>query len=236
MSASVTYPGERPANSSLTLYTNRIEPSLVASVQSETGSGAELSASITQTTDWDGRTAWTVAGVTVDEAGTGYSPGDLVQVAMAGGATNTAGGFGSYILVDTVGDDGEILTVQIWDGGFFAADGGVIESVVVNDGGQFFENLVTGITITDPGIYYKQIYTVTSEPVPLPNCKTLPSPITFSAPSITGRVEGSDVAGTKSYPQQGQSYNTWQRFFTELLVTAKINRACGQPSIDIDFT
>lgn len=136
------------------VWTNRLEPTLAASVVSPTGSGASLAVTLAMTTDWDSRDLWEVSGLSITSGGIDYEVGDPIQITPTDGQE----WWGSYFSaeVSAVDGSGAITAVSLSYGGGYFKDGGVIESVQVSHGGSYWhdDGVPTSVTVEEPGRYY----------------------------------------------------------------------------------
>lgn len=134
------------------IRTGRLEPTLSVSVSSSGGSGAVLTPTVTS----NGGTpeTWGISSVAINSGGRGYSPWDSVNA--SGGISD--GFFGDfYAVVDTVDEDGAITSVSVYSSGMYYASDGVIQSVEVNDGGQWYrDGVLSGVTVSSGGNYYRE--------------------------------------------------------------------------------
>lgn len=164
---------------SATIQTNRLEPTLSAQASIENGSGAVLAATLSQTTDYEGHTVWTVSGITVADGGSGYVEGDAVFISVTDGAATPYSYFDAVVAsVDETGaitavtvnypgeyfkDGGVIQAVVVNNGGWYFKDGGVIQSVQIWSGGSYYndDGVPTGVTLTGSGVYYREDATAT---------------------------------------------------------------------------
>jgi hypothetical protein len=139
-----------------TILTNRLQPTLTASVTSDAGTGAALSVSLTQTTDYDGRAVWNVSGITATSGGSDYVVGDPVAVAVTDGQETYYSYFSAS--VSSVDGGGAITGITIDYGGEYFKDGGVIQSVAVDGGGAYYKDngVITGVTVDAGGTYYRE--------------------------------------------------------------------------------
>jgi len=157
---------------SVKVRTVRDEPAVFLTPASVTGSGASISLTMTQGTDFEGRDSWSVTGTSIDSAGTGYTVGDTFTIDTSNGNTISSG----TVEVTSVDTGGEILAVSITDGGEYWLDTGVVDEAVVDwpgegyhddgsihsiqvvDGGQFWEIGITvdSVTVDDAGESYTE--------------------------------------------------------------------------------
>lgn len=135
------------------VWTERSLPTVSMSLLSSGGVDGLLTATLTQTTDYQGRTIWSVSSVAIDNAGTGYADYDPVMATVINGGTEGSAFYGFI----TVGENGEILSVSVVDGGAFWNDTGVIGSVSISYGGEYWhdDGVPTGVTVSQPGNFYR---------------------------------------------------------------------------------
>jgi hypothetical protein len=141
-----------------TINTTRTAPTLSASVASDAGTGATLSVTLTQTTDYDGRAVWNVSGITATSGGGDYVVGDPVSVTVTDGQETYYSYFSAS--VSSVDGDGAITGVTIDYGGEYFKDSGVITGVTVDAGGTYYREdasespyvatVTVGVTQTAP--------------------------------------------------------------------------------------
>lgn len=157
---------------SVKVRTVRAEPAVFLAPASVTGSGASISLTMTQGTDFEGRDSWSVTGTSIDSAGTGYTVGDTFTIDTSNGNAISSG----TVEVASVDTGGEILTVSITDGGEYWLDTGIVDEAVVDwpgegyhddgsihsievaDGGEFWEigNTIDSVTVDDAGESYTE--------------------------------------------------------------------------------
>lgn len=137
------------------IYTVRSEPTLSASVDG-TGSGANLSLTLTQNTGYNGRDYWEVTAVTIVDGGSAYSEYDEVVVSIVDGTSNPPVLFSGY--VSSVDEGGEITGITINYGGQYYKDTGVVDVVEVLYGGVYYDDdgVPISVTVTDGGKYYRE--------------------------------------------------------------------------------
>lgn len=137
------------------IRTGRLEPTLSASVSSETGSGASLTVSITKTSDYSGD-AWEASGITITAAGTGYAENDPVNVTATDGQLSEYGYFSAY--VSSVDEDGAITAITIEYGGPYFKDDGIIASVDLLYGGTYYkdDSVPALVSVESGGNYYRE--------------------------------------------------------------------------------
>jgi hypothetical protein len=173
---------------SATIATGRTEPDVTADVAYSSGTGAVLTPSLSASGN-----AWTVSGLTITTAGTGYSQYD--GISFATDDLTEAGGYGYVTSVD---GNGAITGVAINYGGSYYRSTGVIQSVSVSDGGSYYKStgVIEGITVWDGGSYYKEESTGTSQ-VDTPQ-------VTISSNVGEGATAAAVIDGTLGSPTFGQ--------------------------------
>lgn len=117
-----------------TFYSGRVTPTVTASV-SGSGSGAVLSASLSSSTGYDGRTYWYVDGISITNGGTGYAEYDSVTVTVTDGE-----GYGAYAVVSSVDGSGAITGIAVYWGGEYYKSNGIISSVELFSGGIYYRD------------------------------------------------------------------------------------------------
>jgi hypothetical protein len=130
------------------------EPTITVEPQlsdGSSGSGATLTATLSQTTDENGKDVWEIASVSVVDAGQDYIATDSVSVTVTAGREIVPAEFELVL-----GEDGEILSVTVTEGGQHAIVG-VIDDVFVYWGGEYFRDtgVVSSVEVFDPGGYYQ---------------------------------------------------------------------------------
>jgi hypothetical protein len=135
----------------LSVATVLVEPTISASVDSSTGSGATLSVSLTEST-LDGRPIWSVSSVTVTNGGSGYEASDGVLFSI------DDGGYKLYVASATIAvSDGEVTGVSVDFGGYYFKDSGEVESVNVNLPGSYYRRGgVLSVAVSNGGRYYRE--------------------------------------------------------------------------------
>lgn len=136
---------------SATTKVGRDEPDVSVSVPYSGGSGANLSAVLTQSGD-----SWAVSEVTISDGGAGYSQYD--SVSFQSGVSDVTE-FEAYGYVSAVGEDGSITAIAVTSGGSYFAPNGIIESVEISlyGGGQYYKSTgaVESVLISSGGYYYR---------------------------------------------------------------------------------
>jgi hypothetical protein len=143
------------------------EPTITVEPQlsdGSSGSGATLTATLSQTTDENGKDVWEIASVSVGDAGQDYIATDNVRVIVDEGREVVAAEFELVL-----GEDGEILSVTVNEAGRYAIVG-VIDEVIVYYGGEYFRDtgVVSSVEVFDPGGYYQDDGIPVSVEVALP--------------------------------------------------------------------
>jgi hypothetical protein len=132
------------------------EPTITVEPQlsdGSSGSGATLTATLSQTTDENGKDVWQIASVSVGDAGQDYIATDSVRVTVDEGREIVPAEFELVL-----GEDGEILSVTVTEPGQYAIVG-VIDEVIVYYGGEYFRDtgVVSSVEVFDPGGYYREL-------------------------------------------------------------------------------
>lgn len=142
---------ETPPN--ITITVDAGEPTVSAAVQSSTGSGATLTATIENTTNDYGQSVWGVVSISIDQPGAGYSVYDLISVTTSNGVEQV----GAFAFVSEVGEDGEILAIEIAGGGEYYVPGPIL-SATIHYGGEFWRNggAVASVNVTNKGRFYRE--------------------------------------------------------------------------------
>lgn len=180
--------GVRSWGASATIITARTQPDVTANVAVAGGVGAVL----TPTLSANGN-SWTVSGLTITAAGSGYS--QWSGIAFATADTTEANGF-AYI--SSVDSNGAITGVVISYGGSYYRPTGVIQSVTVNGGGSYYKStgVVEAIRLSGGGAYYRLQSTGTAEAdVPL---------VAFGSQIGFGATATATVDSTLGSPTFGQ--------------------------------
>lgn len=130
-------------------------PSVTATVSSAEGTGATLSVTLRQKSlphPWQ-HDEWEIDTISVSEGGSGYADGDQIEFFVDVGE-------GGALAVVTVDEAGAVTGASIVNRGTFFHDTGVIESVSVTYGGEYYKlgdsGAIDSITVTNRGSYYKE--------------------------------------------------------------------------------
>lgn len=157
----VTFSGDglvtvQPA--SATVVTAREQPQLSLSVFGF-GGGTGANVTATLTSNANSPETWSVSNLSITSAGTNYQIGDPVIVSVDSGFENSQ----LVAEVDQVGGSGEIVSIDLQNGGDYYDIGDVLDSIAVSDGGEFYrdDGIIESITITDGGSYYRENATLT---------------------------------------------------------------------------
>ena len=146
------------------IRTIRVEPTISLSVLAfDGGAGADITPNLTKTVDDQGRDAWTISTFTINNGGSNYIVGDIVQATVVDG--QQTGGDVS-LRVGSVNGTGAITSVdrEVDYGGRYFKSSGTIERVEVRTimvgfepvtGGRYYLNGVFGPVISDGGKYYR---------------------------------------------------------------------------------
>lgn len=141
---------------SVYVRTGRVEPTIALDISSASGIGATFSPVLTKATGFDGRDVWNITGITITNAGLDYAVYDLITLAVNDGQATPYSYF--YAYVSEVGENGEVVAVQLDYGGEFFKDGGVAEEVDVSYGGSYYndDGVITKVTLGSGGVYYRE--------------------------------------------------------------------------------
>ncbi len=121
------------------IVTGRVEPTVAASVSG--GSGASLSVTLGQSTDWNGLDIWSVSSVTVNNGGTGYADGTSVTFTVTDGTQI----WGASATISTVRSQPDVTASLPYSGGSGAAltpslsasgDSWTVSSVAITNAGS----------------------------------------------------------------------------------------------------
>lgn len=124
------------------IVTGRIEPTVIAAAQG--GTGASLSVTLSQGTDYNGLTVWSVSSVAVASGGSGYTDGDSVTFTVTDGTEI----YGASATV-AVGREEPTVTATVQGSGTGAA----LAPTLTQSGNSWS---VSGVTITNGGTGYSQ--------------------------------------------------------------------------------
>ncbi len=142
------------------IVTGRVEPTVTASVSG--GSGASLSVTLGQSTDWNGLDIWSVSSVTVSSGGTGYTDGTSVTFTVTDGTQV----YGASATISTVRSQPDVTASLPYSSGSGAVlspslsasgDSWTVSSVAITNGGsgysQWDEVLISTGDIEASGSY-----------------------------------------------------------------------------------
>ena len=197
-----------------TFYSGRVAPTVTASA-SGSGSGAVVSASLSSTTGYDGRTYWYVTGISVTNGGTGYAEYDPVAVTVTDGE-----GYGAYAEVSAVDGSGAITGIAVYWGGEYFKSNGIIQSVEFGygGGGIYYRDAgeISSISVEAGGTYYREDASLS------PYVATVTVGVSQTAPSngtgatLTATVESSTSSANfgkitgVTIGSGGNNYLAWQ--------------------------
>jgi hypothetical protein len=204
--------------------TGREEPDVGVGIVGS-GTGADFSITLTETSDWaewPSRPAWAISSVAITDGGTGYAVGDQLQATTTGQQSPSSSFFA---IVDSVDENGAITSVQIYDGGLFFRSTGEIESVQVNDPGQYYGKQLNGITITAAGKYYVQTYVDTTTPIEPVACRNYSGWEQFG-PLVSGTKVGEEFTNQVSVRVEGDQFARTVHGYTP-------TRRCGLGSLEV---
>lgn len=128
--------GVTVAAGAATLQTARVAPTGTVKVDGS-GTGAKMTPSFTEGYALDSRAAWSVTEITIEDGGSGYMTGDEIYLSLTSGAPELV----YTVLSGTIqtDEDGVIVNYFINNGGSYWADTGVVESVTLDSGGEFYK-------------------------------------------------------------------------------------------------
>jgi hypothetical protein len=118
-------------------------PTIVASVSSAGGTGAQLSVSPVEFSNYY------AADVTLTSGGSGYAEYDEIEITSSTGMVRAGSGY-----VQSVDPDGEITSIFIADAGEFVIDTNVVDSVDIVSPGQKFVPGSSSVEVLDGGIMF----------------------------------------------------------------------------------
>lgn len=118
----------------LYVRTVRTAPTVEADLSYASGTAGALSVTLAAGTDFEGRDIWSVSGLLIDTAGTGYAEWDTIYFSVTDGQEV----YGGSATITSVGGSGEITGVSIDYGGEYFKDTGEPETVTVAGGGEYW--------------------------------------------------------------------------------------------------
>lgn len=123
----------------------RVEPDISLAISTTAGTGATITATLEEGTDWNGDKVWSVDSLSITNGGTGYGPDDYVSVSPASGSL----GWGAWasITIDRAepaaltatapGGSGAVLAPVLTKGtDYYGQDYWTVASVTVTNGGS----------------------------------------------------------------------------------------------------
>ena len=178
---------------SVQVFTERGEPEVFVEAEFSTGNGAVIEATLTQTVFAPSPAEWEVSALSIVNGGEGYQVGNFVDFYRSD--FQQYGGYGNVTAVD---ENGAITAVAINAAFGIWANNDIIESVVVNSGGAYYNSLsgeLVGISITNGGRYYRED---ASLPAILANVTVsiLPSGGSGSGAEVTAEIEDDPTSPT----------------------------------------
>jgi len=132
--------------------TERVTPTVVANADSG-GVGAVISPTLSQTTDGQGLDVWSVSGFTISSGGSGYFVSNPISVLVTDGVQQQ-GAIGAVASINTV--TGAILSASVIQGGQFYKTNGVLDAVIVSDGGKYYKEKPDSVAVVNGGRYYQE--------------------------------------------------------------------------------
>lgn len=136
------------------ISTVRGEPTLGIGVETTSGSGATFSVSLTKTTDYSSRDAWTISDITITDGGSGYVENEWLFVEP--NEATEASPFEGF--VSGIDENGAITDVTINDGGLFFGDTGVVDAVDLMAGGAYYRDagVISSVSVSGGGRYWRE--------------------------------------------------------------------------------
>jgi hypothetical protein len=178
------------------IVTGRLLPTVSLSVASLSGSGAQLTATLTSNAN--SPETWSVTAITVDDGGAGYEVDDTISLSIDDGQQTDGSQF--YALVTDVDESGSITSVYLSYSGEYYKSDGIIASVQVSVSGQYYtDGVLSGISLAGGGRYYREDATLT------PHVATVNVSVRQRLPSIgNGAVFAATVDDDTSSETFGQ--------------------------------
>jgi hypothetical protein len=207
------------SSASATIKTGRVAPTVSTDQDFwVSGTGAEITASLAEDTDSNGRKVWRVQSFAVVSGGTGYSLYDGFPVTVTDG-TELANAYGEVSSVDS---SGAILAVDVWNQGEFYKDSGEIESVAVSSGGQYFRIASEPDAVVQAGgVYYREDASVPPYVSPVTVTISQQAPSTGTGAELTATVDDDPESPTfgkitsVTITSGGSGYLAWKWVSTE---------------------
>ena len=134
----------------------RSEPSVYASVSSESGYGAEIELTLTEQVLSGGKTWWTVTAATIVYGGYGYIESDTIQISATSSVVRLGGGGLSTIAFE-VDESGSIISVSLTATDSVYQTSGAIGSITISEEtrGEYYRGgSVTSATLVSGGVFW----------------------------------------------------------------------------------
>lgn len=157
--------------------TGRVQPTVAVSVTTYYGgSGAQISATLSQASNQYSGTYWTISSISVTNGGSGYPEGAFINVNITDG--QSLYGNGSIYAATVVDGNGAVTGVTIYDGGQFFKSDGIIQSVHVQNGGSYYraDDVIESIVVEQAGSYYRDDGEIVSVDIIYPGEYWKPTP------------------------------------------------------------
>ena len=179
---SVASGGTEVQQAGATFYCGRVEPTVAVSAGGS-GSGAVLSATLSQGLDMNGLDVWSVSAIAITSGGSGYAEFDPVSISVTDGE-----GSWFYGEVASVDQDGAITAISISFGGEYFKGNGVIQSVQID-------------YVYGGGIYYKDDPSLPGEKATVTASANQSGPTAGIAGGAAFSVEIDDDASSETFGQ-----------------------------------
>lgn len=177
--------GYEQVPASATVVVARANPNLTPYVWGDdgttAGSGAIVTATMNETTDWDGKPAWEVASLSIVNGGSGYEVGEYFWYEELDPGIGNDPPY--YVLqvdgwwITSVDGNGAITGIGLDPNGgtnglFYKLSPGPIASVTVNHPGVYYKATETpdSVVLQTKGKYYNETFTKTSAPLAAIQC------------------------------------------------------------------
>jgi hypothetical protein len=193
------------------------------------GTGATLSATLSQTTGPDGRDAWQVASATITAAGSGYTVGDLIAAFNTNPSGIGADGFIVGEVTSTNGTGG--ITALTASGGLFYDLSDELDEVEVSSGGEYYHEtgIPQSVNVDGGGSYYREDASEDPLVSSITITITQTAPSTGSGATLLAVVD--DDTASETFGQitgitiddGGDDYLAWEFVGTELCCGAYLN-------------
>lgn len=144
--------------------TELTQPRMGVVVRSFSGGGATFNVTLSGATRRNGRPGWRVTGISITNGGSGYAAGDEVAIITSDSAERWSGSqfsnatpwtfpFSQLSYVTAVNGSGAITAVSFTPNSqlYYWQDTGVIESVAIDNGGEYYRSVPSHVEVTHEG-------------------------------------------------------------------------------------